>query len=136
MNNEELKITLDKNLLNNKDIDFFHYGKQYELAKYNNYTFIIASRGELKIEYQTENYSTRNYNDIVRYYVKNNNDYIKSINNGNLNIMLGNWFEIEIINKKGEYICNLYDECFFSIKECLKMLKKAFKNTVDISNFI
>lgn len=36
------EITLDKNLLDNKDIDFFHYKQTYELAKCELGTFYIG----------------------------------------------------------------------------------------------
>ena len=71
------EITLDKNLLDNKDIDFFHYEQTYELAKCELGTFYITSLGELKCEFTNEEkgIQTRNYNDIVRYYIRNNEMY-------------------------------------------------------------
>ena len=73
------KITLDKKLLDNQDIDFFHYGQTYELAKCELGTFYITSCGELKCEFTNEEkgIQTRNYDDIVRYYVRNNDEYLQ-----------------------------------------------------------
>ena len=36
--------------------------------------------------------------------------------------MLGNWFEIEFIDNKGNYIGNIYDDTFGSIGECIDTL--------------
>lgn len=42
--------------------------------------------------------------------------------------MLGNWFEIELVGKDGEYIENLFtDEVYGDIQECLKDIKDYMK---------
>ena len=104
------EITLDKNLLNNKDMDFFHYEQTYELAKCELGTFYITSLGELKCEFTNEEkgIQTRNYDDIVRYYIRNNDEYLQAVgmeeenNVGNLYIDLGNWFSLELV-RNGNY---------------------------------
>ena len=68
----EIKIVLDEKLLDDKDYDFFHYDSSYKLAECEYGDFYIASRGELKCEYTDGDINTRNYDDIIRYYVRNN----------------------------------------------------------------
>lgn len=127
------EVTLDKNLLDNKDIDFFHYRQSYELAKCELGTFYITSCGDLKCEFtnKEKGINTRNYDDIVRYYVRDNNEYLQAVgmeeenNVGILDIDLGNWFELELIDNKGRYVetLGLYDLVYGSIREGLENFK-------------
>ena len=137
----EIKIVLDEKLLNNEDIDFFHYGYSYKLAECEYGDFYIASRGELKCTYidKEKEIETRNYYDIIRYYVKNNEEYEKAVDNGNLVFDLNNWFEIEFYTKaeeniKREYVC-LTDEIFGSIGECLAVFKEYIKDKEVMEEF-
>ena len=137
----EIKIVLDEKLLNNEDIDFFHYGYSYKLAECEYGDFYIASRGELKCTYidKEKEIETRNYYDIIRYYVKNNEEYEKAVDNGNLVFDLNNWFEIEFYTKaeeniKREYVC-LTDEIFGSIGECLAVFKEYIKDKEIMEEF-
>lgn len=138
----EYEITLDKNLLDNKDIDFFHYKQTYELAKCELGTFYITSCGELKCEFTNEEkgISTRNYDDIVRYYIRNNDEYLQAVgmeeenNVGNLDIDLGNWLSLELVrNGKCYYeVIDSYDLVYGSISECLE----EFKNLMQDEQFV
>ena len=139
----EIKIVLDEKLLDDKDYDFFHYDSSYKLAECEYGDFYITSRGEIKCTYIDKEIETRNYYDIIMNYVKNNEEYKKAVENGNLLLDLNNWFEIEFYTKaddsiKREYVC-LTDECFGSISECLNVFKeivadneimKEFKNEI------
>ena len=124
----DLKITLANNyyqdIRNKQQTDFFHYQETMELATCKYGTFYITSRGELKISYTNEEkglYDERNIDDIQRYYITNDDEFYEEQENGNLNILLGNWFEIELVGKDGEYIENLFtDEVYGDIQECLK----------------
>lgn len=136
-----IKITLDEKLLNDKDIDFFHYGDSYELAKCELGTFYISSRGELKCLYidKEKKIETRDYVDIIRYYIKNNDEYCNAVENGNLILDLNNWFEIEFFTKSddnisSEYVC-LTDDIFGSISECLKEFKEIIKDKEVMKEF-
>lgn len=138
----EYKIILDKSLLNDKDIDFFHYKQTYELAKCELGTFHITSCGELKCEFINEEkgIQTRNYDDIVRYYVRNNDEYLQAVgmeienNVGNLDIDLGNWFSLELVRNGNRYykIIDSYDLVYGSISECLE----SFKDLMQDEQFI
>lgn len=138
------EITLDKNLLDNKDIDFFHYMQSYELAKCELGTFYITSCGELKCEFTNEEkgIQTRNYDDIVRYYVRNNNEYLQAVgveeenNVGNLDIDLGNWFSLELVrNGKCYYeVIDSYDLVYGSISECLENFKDLMQDEQFIND--
>lgn len=140
----EYKITLDKKLLDNKSICFFHYGQTYELAKCELGTFYITSCGELKCEFTNEEkgIQTRNYDDIVRYYVRNNDEYLQAVgmeeenNVGNLDIDLENWFSLELIDNKGRYIETLdfYDLVYGFISECLESFKDLMQNEQFIND--
>ena len=130
-------ITLDKSLLNNQDIDFFHYGYSYELGVCKYGSIWCCSRGELKCEYTDGDISTRNYDDIIRYYVRNNDEYYKAVESGKLYFMLGNWFEIEFIDNEGNYVDNIYDDTFGSIGECIDTLLHDLQNDEKfIENFL
>lgn len=137
------EIILDKNLLNNKDIDFFHYGETYEFAKCELGIFYITSCGELKCEYTDEknNISTRNYDDIVNYYVRNNNEFLQALDlktrttcNGTLEFNMQNWFTLELVNSNGRYCDTIdsYDLVYGSISECLE----DFKHIMEDKDFI
>lgn len=138
----EYEITLDKNLLDNKDIDFFHYKQTYELAKCELGTFYITSCGELKCEFTNEEkgIKTRNYDDIVRYYIRNNDEYLQAVgmeeenNVGNLDIDLGNWFSLELVRNGKRYyeVIDSYDLVYGSISECLE----EFKNLMQDEQFV
>lgn len=138
------EITLDKNLLDNKDIDFFHYMQSYELAKCELGTFYITSCGELKCEFTNEEkgIQTRNYDDIVRYYVRNNDEYLQAVgmeeenNVGNLYIDLGNWFSLELVRNGNRYyeVIDSYDLVYGSISECLESFKDLMQNEQFIND--
>lgn len=137
----EIKIVLDKRLLDNKDYDFFHYGNSYKLAECEYGDFYIASRGELKCSYVDKNNEiiTENYYNIINYYIKNNEEYQKAVDNGSLILDLNNWFEIEFYTKaeediRREYIC-LTDEIFGSISEGLTMFKEYIKDEKVVKEF-
>lgn len=127
------EIILDKNLLDNRDIDFFHYMQTYELAKCELGTFYITSCGELKCEFTNEEkgIQTRNYDDIVRYYVRNNDEYLQAVgmeeenNVGDLYFDLSNWFSLILVNDNGKYwdTIDSYDLVYGSISECLENFK-------------
>lgn len=138
------EITLDKNLLDNKDIDFFHYMQSYELAKCELGTFYITSCGELKCEFTNEEkgIQTRNYDDIVRYYVRNNDEYLQAVgmeeenNVGDLYIDLSNWFSLELIRNGICYyeVIDSYDLVYGSISECLESFKDLMQNEQFIND--
>lgn len=138
LNNNQINITINKELLNDKDIDFFHYGCSYEVGNCKLGKLFICSRGELKCEYIDEDrgIETRNYDDIVRYYVSNNEEYIKAINDGKLNCLLNNWFELELVDNDGNYLCNIYEEVFGSISECINTLKEDIEKNEDFVKII
>ena len=127
------QITLDKKLLDNQDIDFFHYKQTYELAKCELGTFYITSCGELKCEFTNEEkgIQTRNYDDIVRYYVRNNDEYLQAVgmeeenNVGDLYFDLSNWFSLELVRNGNRYyeVIDSYDLVYGSISECLENFK-------------
>ena len=131
-----------ENLLDNKDIDFFHYKQTYELAKCELGTFYITSCGELKCEFTNEEkgIQTRNYDDIVRYYIRNNDEYLQAVgmeeenNVGNLDIDLGNWFSLELVRNGKRYceVIDSYDLVYGSISECLE----EFKNLMQDEQFV
>lgn len=136
----EIKIVLDEKLLDDKDYDFFHYDSSYKLAECEYGDFYIASRGELKCAYidETKGIETRNYDDIIRYYVKNNEEYEKAVDN-KLIFDLNNWFEIEFYTKAensidSEYVC-LTDDIFGSISECLEEFKKIIADEEVMKEF-
>ena len=138
------EITLDKNLLDNKDIDFFHYEQTYELAKCELGTFYITSCGELKCEFTNEEkgIQTRNYDDIVRYYVRNNDEYLQAVgmeeenNVRNLYIDLGNWFSLELVRNGNRYyeVIDSYDLVYGSISECLENFKDLMQDEQFIND--
>lgn len=137
----EIKIVLDEKLLDDKDYDFFHYDSSYKLAECEYGDFYIASRGELKCAYidKEKEIETRNYYDIIRYYVKNNEEYEKAVDNGNLIFDLNNWFEIEFYIKAensidSEYVC-LTDDIFGSISECLEEFKSIIADKEVMEEF-
>lgn len=127
-----IEITLDKNLLNDKDMDFFHYGYGYELAKCEYGTWRINSLGELKCHYLDEEkgIDTYNYYDIINYYVRNNDELVKATDSGKLYIDLGNWFSIEFFDNNGNFIENSYfgDSVYGSISEGLRDFEYQINN--------
>ena len=132
-----IKIVLDEKLLDDKDYDFFHYDSSYKLAECEYGDFYIASRGELKCAYidKEKEIETRNYYDIIRYYVKNNEEYEKAVDDGKLVLDLNNWFEIEFYTKdNGKYVC-LTDDIFGNITECLMAFKKYIKDEEIMKEF-
>lgn len=136
------EVILDKNLLDNKDIDFFHYKQTYELAKCELGTFYITSCGELKCEFTNEEkgIQTRNYDDIVRYYIRNNDEYLQAVgmeeenNVGNLDVDFGNWLSLELVRNGNCYyeVIDSYDLVYGSISECLE----EFKDLMQDEQFI
>lgn len=132
----EYEITLDKNLLDNKDIDFFHYEQTYELAKCELGTFYITSLGELKCHYVDEknNVDTWNYSDIVNYYITNNDELGKAIDEDKIYFDMNNWFSIEMIDNNGNYveIFDYLDNVYGSIREGLN----SFKDLMQDEQFI
>lgn len=134
-----INITLDKNLLNDEDYDFFHYEQSYELAKCEFGTFYIVSRGELNCTYidEEKDIDTSDYDDIVRYYVKNNKEYENAIDNCKLVQDMNNWFSIEFFDNNEEFI---EDNCFIdsvygSISECLQDFQNIIKNDEIMEEF-
>ena len=138
-----IKITLDKNLLNNADYDFFHYQCGYELAQCEYGTFYISSCGELKCNYydKEKDINTWNIDDIQRYYIRNNDELNKAVGSGKIYFDLNNWFEIEFFtkSKSGRDIDSEYvmftDEVFGSIRECLASFKEYIKDEEFMKEF-
>ena len=129
---KDLEITLDKNLLNNRDLDFFHYMQSYELAKCKYGKFYLVSRGELKCHYVDEknNVDTWNYSDIVNYYITNNDELGKAIDEDKIYFDMNNWFSIEMIDNNGNYveIFDYLDNVYGSIREGLNSFEELMKN--------
>lgn len=134
------EITLDKNLLNNKDIDFFHYMQSYELAKCKYGKFYLVSRGELKCHYVDEknNVDTWNYSDIVNYYITNNDELGKAIDEDKIYFDMNNWFSIEMIDNNGNYveIFDYLDNVYGSISEGLNSFEELMKNKEFIDDLL
>ena len=132
------EITLDKNLLDNKDIDFFHYEQTYELAKCELGTFYITSLGELKCHYVDEknNVDTWNYSDIVNYYITNNDELEKAIDEDKIYFDMNNWFSIEMIDNNGNYveIFDYLDNVYGSIRECLNSFEELMQDEQFIND--
>lgn len=137
---KDLEITLDKNLLNNKDIDFFHYMQSYELAKCKYGKFYLVSRGELKCHYVDEkkNIDTWNYSDIVNYYITNNDELGKAIDEDKIYFDMNNWFSIEMIDNNGNYveIFDYLDNVYGSIREGLNSFEELMKNKEFIDDIL
>ena len=141
----EYEIILDKKLLNDKDMDFFHYEQAYKLAKCELGTFYIASRGELSCEFTNEEkgIQTRHYDKIIRYYVRNNDEFLQAIdteeenNVGDLVFFSSNWFTLEFIDNQGNYsgVLEDYDLVYDSISECLENFKKLMQDEQFINDF-
>lgn len=132
----KINIVLNGKLLDDKDYDFFHYEESYKLAECEYGDFYIASRGELNCAYLDKkgNEITRNYNDIIRYYIKNNFEYENAVDKGQLVFDLSNWFEIEFYTKNGNYIC-FTDEVLGNITECLMIFLKYIENEEIMKEF-
>lgn len=127
-----ISITLDKKLLNDKDIDFFHYNESFELATCEYGCFRITSMGELKGIYRDDEelIAEDNLNIVKKYYVKNNDEYIKAINNGKLYLDLNNWFTIEFFDNNDNFIeTNYIDSVYGSLSDCLLGFKEDLENT-------
>ena len=113
---DDLEITLDNRLLDNQDYDFFHYQQSYELAKCKYGTFYLTSCGELKCDYFDDkgNWVDNAIDTIQNNYVKNNEEYNKAIENGNLILDYNNWFSIYFIDNNNnslqsfDYLENVY----------------------------
>lgn len=137
---KDLEITLDKNLLNNKDIDFFHYMQSYELAKCKYGKFYLVSRGELKCHYVDEknNVDTWNYSDIINYYITNNDELGKAIDEDKIYFDMNNWFSIEMIDNNGNYveIFDYLDNVYGSIREGLNSFEELMKNKEFIGDLL
>ena len=137
---KDLEITLDKNLLNNKDIDFFHYMQSYELAKCKYGKFYLVSRGALKCHYVEEknNVDTWNYSDIVNYYITNNDELGKAIDEDKIYFDMNNWFSIEMIDNNGNYveIFDYLDNVYGSIREGLNSFEELMKNKEFIDDIL
>ena len=130
----EIKITLDKRLLNDEDSDFFHYGYGYELAKCKYGTWRINSLGELKCHYVDEEkgIDTWNYFDIINYYVRNNKELEQAIDSGKLYCDMNNWFSIEFFDNNGNYIEDyFFDSVYGSISEGLEDFKYQIKDNLQ-----
>lgn len=137
---KDLEITLDKNLLNNRDLDFFHYMQSYELAKCKYGKFYLVSRGELKCHYVDEknNVDTWNYSDIVNYYITNNDELGKAIDEDKIYFDMNNWFSIEMIDNNGNYveIFDYLDNVYGSIREGLNSFEELMKNKEFIDDIL
>lgn len=129
----KVKLILDKKLLNNKDFDFFHYEQCYPLAKCKEGIFYIMSCGELKCDYfdNNGNWVDNAIDTIQNWYVRNNEEYIKAVDNGNLVLDMNNWFEIQFIDNNGKYVEEenqyLWGEIFGSITDCYNFMKDKIK---------
>lgn len=137
---KDLEITLDKNLLNNRDLDFFHWDCGYELAKCKYGKFYLVSRGELKCHYVDEenNVDTWNYSDIVNYYITNNDELGKAIDEGKIYFDMNNWFSIEMFDDNGNYveIFDYLDNVYGSISEGLNSFEELMKNKEFIDDLL
>lgn len=137
---KDLEITLDKNLLNNRDLDFFHYMQSYELAKCKYGKFYLVSRGELKCHYVDEknNVDTWNYSDIVNYYITNNDELGKAIDEDKIYFDMNNWFSIEMIDNNGNYVemFDYLDNVYGSIREGLNSFEELMKNKEFIDDIL
>lgn len=122
-----MKITIDNKYLDDKQSDFFHYQETIELAKCEYGTFYIMSCGELKVSYTNQEkgiINERNIDDIQRYYVTNDDEYIQAQYDNTLDIILGNWFELDLVDDKGNRLDHYYtDEVFGTISECIDAIK-------------
>lgn len=133
----EIKITLDMRLLNDKDIDFFHYDQSYPLAKCEEGEWYIVSRGDLECDYYDDfgNWITDDIYDIQHYYVRNNEELAKAIDEDKLRFDMNNWFELEFYNNNGDFDeydeHNYTDECFGSISEVYKDFLQYIKEVND-----
>ena len=131
-----IEITLDKRLLDNADCDFFHWGYGYELAKCEYGTWRIDSLGELKCHYVDEknNVDTWNYSDIINYYITNNDELGKAIDEDKIYFDMNNWFSIEMIDNNGNYveIFDYLDNVYGSIREGLN----SFEDLMQDEQFI
>lgn len=127
----KIDITLNKGLLDDKDIDFFHWDCGYELAKCDEGTWRIDSLGEVECCYKDEEKGIEewDYSDIVNYYVRNNKEYIKALETGKLYLNYNNWFSIEFFDNNGYFIENsdFTDSVYSSISEALEDFKKYVK---------
>ena len=129
-----IEITLDKRLLDNADSDFFHYGYGYELAKCEYGTWRVNSLGELKCHYTDEEkgIDTWNYADIVNYYVRNNDELAKAVDEDKIYFDMNNWFSIEFFDNNGNYIEDyFFDSVYGSISESLEDFKYQIENYLD-----
>lgn len=132
---EDLEITLDTRLLDDKDYDFFHYQQSYELATCKYGTFWVASRGELKCSYTDDNGEMENAIDTIQeWYVRNNDEFNKAIESGKLYLDMNNWFSIEFIDNNNNYmeLFDFLDNVYGSISECLN----AFKDLLNDKEFM
>jgi hypothetical protein len=121
----EIKIELDKRLLDDRDFDFFHYNETILLASCEYGKFYIKSCGELKCTYFDENGVCENaLNTIQEYYIKNNKEFLKAIKNGDLLLDMNNWFEIDFISNDTRFASfNIFDEIFGSISDCVDCIE-------------
>lgn len=129
-----IEITLDKRLLDNADSDFFHYGYGYELAKCEYGTWRVNSLGELKCHYTDEEkgIDTWNYADIVNYYIRNNDELAKAVDEDKIYFDMNNWFSIEFFDNNGNYIEDyFFDSVYGSISESLEDFKYQIENYLD-----
>lgn len=135
MKEMNVEITLDKRLLDNADSDFFHYGYGYELAKCKYGTWRVNSLGKLKCHYTDEEkgIDTWNYVDIVNYYIRNNNELVKAVDENKIYFDMNNWFSIEFFDNNGNFIENNYfgDSVYGSISESLEDFKYQIENYLD-----
>lgn len=132
---DDLEIILDSRLLNDKQSDFFHYECSYDIAKCKYGTFCLTSCGELSCVYTDENgEETRNYDDIVRYYVRNDEELKNAIESGRLDFSLNNWFEIHFVDNNEDYLewFDYTDNVYGCISEGLK----AFLDLIDYEELI
>lgn len=135
MKEMNIEITLDKRLLDNADSDFFHWDYGYELAKCEYGTWRVDSLGELKCHYTDEEkgIDTWNYADIVNYYIRNNDELAKAVDENKIYFDMNNWFSIEFFDNNGNFIENSYfgDSVYGSISESLEDFENIIKNDLD-----
>lgn len=98
----------------------------------------------MKCEFTNEEkgIQTRNYDDIVKYYVRNNDEYLQAVgmeeenNVGNLDFDLSNWFSLILVNDNGKYwdTIDSYDLVYGSISECLENFKYLMQDKQFIND--
>ena len=90
--------------------------------------------GELKCHYVDEEkgIDTWNYADIVNYYIRNNDELAKAVDEDKIYFDMNNWFSIEFFDNNGNYIESYFrDSVYGSISEGLEDFEYQIKNYLD-----